>query len=158
MMFWADFSRDDYNGAPMTNLVEIIDYVRPTALLGLSTITVSADISPKISRNVVVKNSSHVPPSLRYYRARLLRRSFRPWRLSIRAQLFFHSQTLFASQSVPSPKPWNIQMAGSSLRPVRRSPHSHSRTPPFTLGKEIICTFSLVCDVLLVLIDQAHPL
>ncbi|KAJ3565930.1 hypothetical protein NP233_g7327 [Leucocoprinus birnbaumii] len=33
------FSRDDYNGAPMTNLVEIIKYVKPTALLGLSTIT-----------------------------------------------------------------------------------------------------------------------
>jgi malate dehydrogenase (oxaloacetate-decarboxylating)(NADP+) len=36
----TDFSRDDYNGAPMTDLVEIINHVRPTALLGLSTITV----------------------------------------------------------------------------------------------------------------------
>ncbi|PPR01997.1 hypothetical protein CVT24_011120 [Panaeolus cyanescens] len=33
------FSRDDYRGPPMTNLLDIIDYVRPTALLGLSTIT-----------------------------------------------------------------------------------------------------------------------
>ncbi|KXN92133.1 NADP-dependent malic enzyme [Leucoagaricus sp. SymC.cos] len=33
------FSRDDYNGAPMTDLVEIVKYVKPTALLGLSTIT-----------------------------------------------------------------------------------------------------------------------
>lgn len=33
------FSRDDYNGAPMTDLVEIIKHVQPTALLGLSTIT-----------------------------------------------------------------------------------------------------------------------
>ncbi|KAF8955328.1 hypothetical protein BDZ97DRAFT_1907703 [Flammula alnicola] len=33
------FSRDDYQGPPMTNLLDIIDYVRPTALLGLSTIT-----------------------------------------------------------------------------------------------------------------------
>ncbi|TDL22703.1 hypothetical protein BD410DRAFT_787980 [Rickenella mellea] len=32
------FSRDDYHGAPMTDLVEIIKYVKPTALLGLSTI------------------------------------------------------------------------------------------------------------------------
>ncbi|KAF9548182.1 malate dehydrogenase [Agrocybe pediades] len=33
------FSRDDYAGPPMTNLLDIIDYVKPTALLGLSTIT-----------------------------------------------------------------------------------------------------------------------
>ncbi|KAF9450626.1 hypothetical protein P691DRAFT_665000 [Macrolepiota fuliginosa MF-IS2] len=33
------FSRDDYQGSAMTNLVEIINYVKPTALLGLSTIT-----------------------------------------------------------------------------------------------------------------------
>ncbi|TFK38172.1 hypothetical protein BDQ12DRAFT_684090 [Crucibulum laeve] len=33
------FSRNDYNGPPMTNLTDIIEYVRPTALLGLSTIT-----------------------------------------------------------------------------------------------------------------------
>ncbi|KIM46656.1 hypothetical protein M413DRAFT_440258 [Hebeloma cylindrosporum] len=33
------FSRDDYQGPPMTDLLDIIDYVRPTALLGLSTIT-----------------------------------------------------------------------------------------------------------------------
>nr|ADM26561.1 malic enzyme [Cunninghamella echinulata] len=32
------FSRKDYAGSPMTNLVDIIDYVKPTALLGLSTI------------------------------------------------------------------------------------------------------------------------
>ena len=33
----ADFSRKDYNGAPMKDLTEIIKYVQPTALLGLST-------------------------------------------------------------------------------------------------------------------------
>lgn len=32
------FSRTDYQGPPMTNLVDIINYVKPTALLGLSTI------------------------------------------------------------------------------------------------------------------------
>lgn len=37
----ADFSRDDYQGPPMTNLLDIIAYVKPTALLGLSTITVA---------------------------------------------------------------------------------------------------------------------
>jgi len=34
------FSRDDYQGPPITNLLDIIDYVKPTALLGLSTIGV----------------------------------------------------------------------------------------------------------------------
>ncbi|KAJ8593846.1 hypothetical protein M405DRAFT_730788 [Rhizopogon salebrosus TDB-379] len=32
------FARTDYNGPPMTDLVDIINYVKPTALLGLSTI------------------------------------------------------------------------------------------------------------------------
>ncbi|KAI0066794.1 malic enzyme [Artomyces pyxidatus] len=32
------FSRRDYKGPPMTNLTDIIEYVKPTALLGLSTI------------------------------------------------------------------------------------------------------------------------
>jgi malate dehydrogenase (oxaloacetate-decarboxylating)(NADP+) len=35
-----DFARTDYNGPPLTNLVDIINYVKPTALLGLSTIRV----------------------------------------------------------------------------------------------------------------------
>jgi malate dehydrogenase (oxaloacetate-decarboxylating)(NADP+) len=44
--FWLmantiDFSRDDYQGPPMTDLLDVIEYVRPTALLGLSTITVA---------------------------------------------------------------------------------------------------------------------
>ncbi|KAH7907773.1 hypothetical protein BJ138DRAFT_1104052 [Hygrophoropsis aurantiaca] len=33
-----DFSRRDYTGAPLTDLLEIIEYVKPTALMGLSTI------------------------------------------------------------------------------------------------------------------------
>ncbi|KAF9454761.1 malate dehydrogenase [Macrolepiota fuliginosa MF-IS2] len=32
------FARTDYNGPPLTNLVDIVNYVKPTALLGLSTI------------------------------------------------------------------------------------------------------------------------
>ncbi|KAH7922038.1 hypothetical protein BV22DRAFT_1106847 [Leucogyrophana mollusca] len=32
------FARTDHNGPPMTNLVDIINYVKPTALLGLSTL------------------------------------------------------------------------------------------------------------------------
>jgi malate dehydrogenase (oxaloacetate-decarboxylating)(NADP+) len=41
----ADFSRRDYNGPPLTNLTEIIEYVKPTALLGLSTIKVNITIT-----------------------------------------------------------------------------------------------------------------
>ncbi|PAV15364.1 malic enzyme [Pyrrhoderma noxium] len=33
------FSRNDYQGPPMKNLLDIVEYVRPTALLGLSTIS-----------------------------------------------------------------------------------------------------------------------
>ena len=40
-MIGTDFSRKDYNGAPMTDLTEIVKYVRPTALMGLSTTKVS---------------------------------------------------------------------------------------------------------------------
>jgi malate dehydrogenase (oxaloacetate-decarboxylating)(NADP+) len=36
--FTTDFARTDYVGPPLTDLVDIINYVRPTALLGLSTI------------------------------------------------------------------------------------------------------------------------
>lgn len=41
LMFVADFSRSDYSGPPLTDLVEIIEYAKPTALLGLSTIKVA---------------------------------------------------------------------------------------------------------------------
>jgi malate dehydrogenase (oxaloacetate-decarboxylating)(NADP+) len=40
-----DFSRDDYSGPPMTNLLDIIDYAKPTALFGLSTVTVNLESS-----------------------------------------------------------------------------------------------------------------
>ena len=36
----TDFSRKDYTGPPLKDLTEIIKYVQPTALLGLSTIKV----------------------------------------------------------------------------------------------------------------------
>lgn len=37
-----DFSRKDYSGPPIKNLVDIIDLVKPTALMGLSTTKVNA--------------------------------------------------------------------------------------------------------------------
>lgn len=39
-----DFSRPDYTGPPMKDLLSIIDYVKPTALLGLSTLSVSTQM------------------------------------------------------------------------------------------------------------------
>jgi malate dehydrogenase (oxaloacetate-decarboxylating)(NADP+) len=39
------FARTDYDGAPLTDLTEIIKYVKPTALLGLSTLRVCAKFS-----------------------------------------------------------------------------------------------------------------
>ena len=35
-----DFARTDYQGPPLTSLMDIVQYVKPTALLGLSTIRV----------------------------------------------------------------------------------------------------------------------
>lgn len=36
-----DFSRKDYSGLPIKKLIDVIDHVKPTALLGLSTVKVS---------------------------------------------------------------------------------------------------------------------
>lgn len=35
-----DFSRKDYTGPPIKKLIDVINYVQPTALLGLSTVKV----------------------------------------------------------------------------------------------------------------------
>jgi malate dehydrogenase (oxaloacetate-decarboxylating)(NADP+) len=40
-IFTLVFARTDYDGPPLTKLLDIIDYVKPTALLGLSTIKAS---------------------------------------------------------------------------------------------------------------------
>ena len=42
-MILSDFARTDYEGPPLANLTDIIRYVKPTALLGLSTIRVCVD-------------------------------------------------------------------------------------------------------------------
>lgn len=41
------FARRDYTGPPVKDLVEIIELVKPTALLGLSTQHVSRPLSPR---------------------------------------------------------------------------------------------------------------
>lgn len=38
--FCLDFARTDYEGPLLTSLVDIVQYVKPTALLGLSTLRV----------------------------------------------------------------------------------------------------------------------
>ena len=38
-----DFSRKDYTGPPIKDLIDVINYVKPTALLGLSTVKVCRD-------------------------------------------------------------------------------------------------------------------
>jgi malate dehydrogenase (oxaloacetate-decarboxylating)(NADP+) len=43
------FSRKDYSGPPLTKLVDIIQYVKPTALLGLSTTKVNISYSFNIN-------------------------------------------------------------------------------------------------------------
>ena len=40
LTLFSVFSRNDYSGPVMKDLVEIIEYVKPTAILGLSTIKV----------------------------------------------------------------------------------------------------------------------
>ena len=40
-----DFSRKDYTGSPIKKLIDVIDYVKPTALLGLSTVKVLHDVT-----------------------------------------------------------------------------------------------------------------
>jgi malate dehydrogenase (oxaloacetate-decarboxylating)(NADP+) len=34
----ADFARKDYSGPPIKDLVDVVRYVKPTALLGLSAV------------------------------------------------------------------------------------------------------------------------
>lgn len=43
------FARTDYNGPPLTNLLDIIDHVKPTALLGLSTIKAGVGVAASFS-------------------------------------------------------------------------------------------------------------
>jgi len=48
------FSRKDYEGPPITNILDIVDYVKPTALLGLSTIPSS--FSPAVIQAMAALN------------------------------------------------------------------------------------------------------
>lgn len=41
-----DFSRKDYTGPPIKKLIDVVDYVKPTALFGLSTVKVRWVVKP----------------------------------------------------------------------------------------------------------------
>lgn len=41
---YLDFSRKDYTGPPIKKLIDVINYVKPTALFGLSTVKVLRDV------------------------------------------------------------------------------------------------------------------
>jgi len=42
---YLDFSRKDYTGPPIKKLIDVINYVKPTALFGLSTVKVLWDFT-----------------------------------------------------------------------------------------------------------------
>ena len=42
---YLDFSRKDYTGPPIKKLIDVINYVKPTALFGLSTVKVFQDVT-----------------------------------------------------------------------------------------------------------------
>ncbi|RDB28053.1 NADP-dependent malic enzyme [Hypsizygus marmoreus] len=48
------FSRKDYEGPPITDILDVIEYVKPTALLGLSTVT--GAFSPDVIRAMAALN------------------------------------------------------------------------------------------------------
>lgn len=55
------FSRKDYRGPPLVDLLDIIDYVQPTALLGLSTVYVrdSNKLPPLFALTILIPECIH---------------------------------------------------------------------------------------------------
>lgn len=129
-----DFSRDDYQGPPMTDLLDVIDYVKPTALLGLSTITV-AILFLNCSRNLTLNLIR---------RARLLRKSLMQWLPLTLVQSFSHSRTPSSSPSALSLMPLRIPEALFSLHQDPLSQSNSIRAKLYTLVKGTTCTSSLV--------------
>ncbi|KAJ7598918.1 malic enzyme [Mycena floridula] len=100
------FSRRDYNGPPITDLMDIVAHVRPTALLGLSTITgaFSGDVIEAMAvlnpRPIIFALSNPVHLSectfedaVRYTRGEVLFASGSPF-----PQLDYNGKTLYAGQ------------------------------------------------------------
>ena len=70
------FARTDYQGPPLTNLVDIINHVKPTALLGLSTLRVSISLLPWVPYGEFCA-----------YRMRSPKKSSRRWHRTTRVRL-----------------------------------------------------------------------
>jgi malate dehydrogenase (oxaloacetate-decarboxylating)(NADP+) len=70
------FARTDYQGPPLTNLVDIINYVKPTALFGLSTLRVSISLLPWVPYGEFCA-----------YRMRSQKKSSRRWHRTTRVRL-----------------------------------------------------------------------
>ena len=125
----ADFSRDDYQGPPMTNLLDIIDYVKPTALLGLSTITVTIAhclrrssaltiylpgrlLRPRPRRDGRAQPAAHRVPLVQPRQARgvlLRRRSSAHRRLcALRVRLALPRATVSRPDFVPGPRKQHV--------------------------------------------------
>ena len=88
----VDFSRKDYNGPPLTNLTEIIEYVKPTALFGLSTIK-------------VIVHNIYLGPLLMFRRAPSVKRSSKRWQRALSAPSYSPSPILSDSLNVSSRRP-----------------------------------------------------
>lgn len=56
------FARDDYHGPPIPRLVDIIKYVQPTALLGLSTTKVNLHFFLFLRSNLMLFASGSIQP------------------------------------------------------------------------------------------------
>ena len=108
---FPDFSRNDYNGAPMRELLDIIEYVKPTALLGLSTISVCR------------LHSTYLPACLIEPVTRVLsiKALLRRCQGSTHDLSFSRSRTPSGCQNANSMKPSNGQTAVSSLPLVHHS-------------------------------------
>lgn len=130
------FSRKDYHGPPMKNLVEIIDYVKPTALLGLSTIKVRSSPSIILVNQILI--------NLGRYRARSTNPSSRRWQLSTPGRSSSPSRTPSNCPSASSRKRWNGRTAGSSSPRALRSQSSSTSDARCTLGKGTTCMSSQV--------------
>ena len=130
-----DFSRDDYEGPPMTNLLEVINYVRPTALLGLSTIGVRLWFL--VPQPETLTFTCRVP-------SRMMLSPL--WLLSILGQLFFLFQILSNLQNVLLQMPLSIHKELYSSLLALLSLNNHTTGKLYIPVKATTCIFSQVCE------------
>ena len=117
----------------MINILDIIDYVKPTALFGLSTIT------------VIMPTFSNMSQSIQYFhRMLLLPMSLDRWRLSTVAQSSSLYLTLSDFQNARLQTLWSTRKALYFSPQVLRSLSNSTWVNYGILDREITCIFSLV--------------